>query len=144
MSEGSATNKLELEIADLSRQIEDKRRLLEQEKGLIIEDREAIKAVVAEKLSSLVNNETAELANEPVSNHPVSQPHVTGGDYLDQLDESTIEVVNGLVARLPELGLEKTIAFAGSMDPYHLDVFHDALVTKLYDELVNNGFLKRT
>ena len=74
---------------------------------------------------------------------PVAKTTDDGDDYLDSLDESTAQVVNNLIAKLPEIGLAKTIALARETNPFYLDVLHDALTSRLYDELVAQGYLKK-
>ncbi|OHA61311.1 MAG: hypothetical protein A2556_01420 [Candidatus Vogelbacteria bacterium RIFOXYD2_FULL_44_9] len=134
MTEG---NHLESEIADLSRQIEAKRLQLEQETGVMVEDREAVAEVIKDQLTSTDVETTV-----PVT-VPVAKTTDDGDDYLDSLDESTAQVVNNLIAKLPEIGLAKTIALARETNPFYLDVLHDALTSRLYDELVAQGYLKK-
>ncbi|MFA6416227.1 MAG: hypothetical protein WCW56_01935 [Candidatus Paceibacterota bacterium] len=140
MTEGNVTNNLEGEIADLSRQIEAKRLQLEQEKGVMIEDREAVAEVVKDHLGS----NSFETTVPPVAATTTATPaNTSGDDYLETLDESTAQVINNLIAKLPEIGLAKTIELARETNPFYLDVLHDALVTRLYDELVAQGYLKK-
>ncbi|MEK7091610.1 MAG: hypothetical protein AAB900_01350, partial [Patescibacteria group bacterium] len=63
-------------------------------------------------------------------------------NYLDNVDEETVESVNALLSQIPEQGFRKTAALAGNMSPYFLDIFHDVLTTRLYDELKTRGYLK--
>ncbi|KKR13845.1 MAG: hypothetical protein UT40_C0009G0010 [Candidatus Woesebacteria bacterium GW2011_GWA1_39_21b] len=142
MSETNFNNGLESEIAELSRQIEAKRRLLEQEKGLVIEDREAVSAVVKDRIISATEEAplTSVTSDQDQTKNTNSNP--SSSDYLDNLDETTTETINSLIAKLPVIGLQKTIALATEMNPYYLDVLHDALVNRLYEELVSQGYLK--
>ena len=142
MSETNFNNGLESEIAELSRQIEAKRRLLEQEKGLVIEDREAVSAVVKDRIISATEEAplTSVTSDQDQTKNTNSNP--SSSDYLDNLDETTTETINSLIAKLPVIGLQKTIALATEMNPDYLDVLHDALVNRLYEELVSQGYLK--
>lgn len=133
MTEG---NHLESEIADLSRQIEAKRLQLEQEGGVMIEDRQAVAEVVKDHLMAVETTVPAPTTTAVTSSDD-------SDDYLENLDESTTQVVNGLIAKLPEVGLVKTIALARDTNPFYLDVLHDALTSRLYDELVAQGYLKK-
>lgn len=138
MSKGNLNTNLESEIADLSRQIEAKRLQLEQEKGVMIEDREAVAEVVKDHLISAGIENTVPAITATTTATPDDSD-----DYLETLDESTAQVINGLIAKLPELGLAKTIALAADTNPFYLDVLHDALTSRLYDELVAQGYLEK-
>jgi hypothetical protein len=129
---------LESEIAELSREIEVKRRQLEAERG-IVEERELVSAVVAEKISS----SPAAISTEQVSNTiPSTVAGAKTDDYLAALDDHTVTAVNTLISTIPTEGLNKVITKARQFDPLVLDAFHDALVTKLYAELQTRGLIK--
>src|SRR3989339_2285080 len=104
MSETNFNNGLESEIAELSRQIEAKRRLLEQEKGLVIEDREAVSAVVKDHIISATEEAplTSVTSDQDQTKNTNSNP--SSSDYLDNLDETTTETINSLIAKLPVIG----------------------------------------
>jgi hypothetical protein len=140
MSETLNPEHLASEIADLSKRIEAKRQELEQANGVLIEDKEAVAAVVKDELLAPVSTDEA----TSLSPKPVLDDQATGqaGDYLDNLDEETIETVNALIGQISTQGFIKTAALAKNMSPYYLDIFHDALVTRLYDELKAKGLLK--
>ncbi len=133
MSENFSSNNLETEIAELSKQIEAKRRLLESERGVLVEDREAVATVIKEELFS--GQTTEVMGAKTTSSEPSS-------NYLDNVDEETVESVNALLSQIPEQGFRKTAALAEKMSPYYLDIFHDVLTTRLYDELKTRGYLK--
>ena len=63
------------------------------------------------------------------------------GGYLDEVDTETAEKINELVDKIHQKGLATAIAEAREQSPYILDVFHDALVEKLYDELMTHKLL---
>lgn len=140
MAENFGSSHLETEIAELSKQIEAKRRLLESERGVLVEDREAVAAVVKEELFP---SQAAGAAGMPAAPAPAAKPAgASATDYLDLVDEETAESVNALLGQIPEQGFRKTAALAENMSPYYLDIFHDVLTTRLYDELKNRGYLK--
>lgn len=140
MAENFGQANLETEIAELSKQIEAKRRLLESERGVVVEDKEAVAAVVKEELFP---SQAPGAAGTPAAPAPAAKPAaVASTDYLDLVDEETAESVNALISQIPEQGFRKTAALAESMSPYYLDIFHDVLTTRLYDELKNRGYLK--
>jgi hypothetical protein len=107
----------------------------------LLEDREVVAEVIKDHIVSASESTPITSAGDDTRSSTTSSS--VGGDYLDTLDEETVETINGLVGRLPELGLVKTIELAQSMNPFYLDVYHDALVNKLYEELVAKGFLKK-
>ena len=128
MSEINKEHNLEAEIAELNREIEIKRAELEQEKG-IVEEREAVSEVVASHVYA------SDTSTQAVSPAPSS------ANYLDNLDADTVVLVNNLISDIPKAGIKKTIARARAEHPFVLDAFHDALVTKLYEELKERGLI---
>lgn len=140
MAENFGSSHLETEIAELSKQIEAKRRLLESERGVLVEDREAVAAVVKDELFPSQATGAAGVPAAPASTTPATP---AGTDnYLETVDEETVESVNALLGQIPEQGFRKTAALAENMSPYYLDIFHDVLTTRLYDELKTRGYLK--
>lgn len=134
---------LELEIAQLQQKIEEKKNLLEQQGG-IVEEKELVGSALREMFTG---------ASAPSG---VSQPAVSGGatsvtsdqtvvrdtSYLDNIDNQTAETIGILIQKLPEIGIAKTVAEAELGGPFLVDVLHDALVDRMYDELVQRGFIK--
>ena len=140
MAENTTTGSIEAEIAQLSRQIEEKRRILESRHG-IIEGKELVRHVVAEKIGEAMGQAvTAAAASDPQAATPTpatptSSTSPTTPTYLDTLDDDAVLKINGLIQALFENGIEKTIKTVVEEDPFILDAFHDALVDRLYDEL---------
>ena len=124
---------LESEIALLSEQIDNKRRLLEAEKG-VVSDHEVLKATMTE------NFFTDTELNQGGGGEKVGlniQPNALGksASYLDSLDDESVGQVNALVQMVTDKGIRKTVSYAMTNTPFILDAFHDLLVDKLYDEL---------
>jgi len=150
MAENIVTNDLEAEIAELSRQIENKKRELETENGIVREGlisatgKEVVAETVAEHFYG--NNSSATTSDNDNDNSPVNpspvKPTVVGKDYLDTLPPETVEAVNTYVAMVPKDGIRKTITRVQTEQPFIIDAFHDALVTRLYDELKQRGIVK--
>lgn len=143
-------NNIEAEIADLSQKIAEKRRELEAGKGIVeersldaTEDRELVKSVIGEKISnnvpqassaaSAVASATIKPTTSPLSGVPA------GKSYLDYLDEESRVVVEQLVEAVFTNGLDKTLKGLEMQEPFIIDVFHDVLTDKIYDELKKRG-----
>jgi len=142
MAEPTQRGAVEAEIAQLSRQIEEKRRLLEGQHG-IVEEKELVRHVIAEKIGEAIGqapgsgvpaSDPQAAAPSPAS-VPVASTKSATPTYLDTLDDDTVQKINTLVAAVFEQGLAKTIKTVVEEDPFILDAFHDALVDKLYEEL---------
>lgn len=126
-------NSIELEIAQLSKEIDAKRRELETARGVSFES-DAEKEVVRTSLAEKINAVNLGAATPQVN--VASRPANSGASYLDDLDAETTEKVNHLIQVVFSKGLDAAIKEAKSQDPYVLDAFHDALVDKMYEELV--------
>jgi len=144
MPETSST--LEAEIMELQKRIEEKRNLLEDKTGIIIEERDLAKMVIAEMASSaiqastVVSDDTVQDAGAlPKATTPQKINIKHNVSYLDSLDEDSIALVNGYLDKIPQDGFVKTIQTVASENPFILDAFHDALVDKLYDDLKASG-----
>ncbi|HEY4506424.1 MAG TPA: hypothetical protein VJJ24_03195 [Candidatus Paceibacterota bacterium] len=135
---------IEAEIAELSRQIDEKRRVLEESRGISVEHKEALAEVVREHV---FKDQAPKFTPAPQPNPAVPPP--SGGttasgqkSYLDDLSPESATEVNRLIELVPTKGLMAAIAEAKNSDPFVLDAFHDALVDKLYDELKSRGLIK--
>ncbi len=119
----------------MSQAIEEKRALLDRERGVT---HEGGKELVREVVSSHI------YTKPPTSPIGVTSTAATStsSSYLDELDESQAERVNQLIQSISEVGIKKAIEQAKQSDPFLLDAFHDALVDKLYDELKSRGVVK--
>ncbi len=131
---------LEAEIVELTRQIEEKRRQLETESG-IISDRELVAETIAESFTSTAVGPSTTAEQIGVDLAPVVTPTSTD-TYLDGLDGASVVTLNSLIAMVPDQGVGKAIATAATHGPFILDAFHDVLVDKLYSELQVRGVVK--
>ncbi|HBM46131.1 MAG: hypothetical protein UT05_C0003G0096 [Parcubacteria group bacterium GW2011_GWF2_38_76] len=126
-------NKIEAEIAELTKQIENKRHILESEKGFV-EEKEIIRQAVGEKMS--------ETSPSYVPSTSGTKTNDTVGSYLDSADENTTNVVNSLLEKVFSTSMESAMKDAMLNEPYVIDMFHDALTDKLYEKLKAEGIVK--
>lgn len=144
MTDQTNRGSVEAEIAELSKQIEEKRRSLEAGHG-IIEEKDLVRHVVAERIGEVMGQA---LSITPPAVTPVAPASTTPATkkkkptYLDTLDDDAVAKVNALIASIFETGISKTIKQVVEEDPFILDAFHDALVDKLYEELKNHNLVK--
>jgi hypothetical protein len=135
---------IEGEIAELTRQIEDKRRLLEEKQGVInnVDEKELLREAIVDSFI-LAGDKTSEISQ---SDEPKDQAEKTEsmpiGHYFDYLPEDSIAKVNQLISQVPEVGITGTIKKARQETALVLDAFHDALVDKLYEEMKSRRLLK--
>ena len=140
MPEELGRSVIEAEIADLTREIDARRKMLEAQGGVVVEapsGRELVRTALIEKMSPgapLPQTSTA----STIQTKAVPQAKKTAS-YLDDLDEETIEKVNQLIEYAFAKGIKKALARAYENDPAVADAFHDALVDKLYAELKTRG-----
>ena len=141
-------NNLEQEIADLQKMIETKRDQLEKEGG-IVEEKELVRQSVKEMFldkavpsSAPATDTTQTDATQKPTVVPASDNVQASDSYLDHLDDQTAEIINHLVAEIPQKGITPVINEVAGQEPFVVDAFHDALVDKLYDELKSRGIVK--
>ncbi len=145
-------NKLELEIADLSRQIERKRKELEKEQGVIspeVDDKEVLRQALTEKQRSIeIEEDQNAKEQEPEERDFESQGgfrgmDFTGVSYWDNLDEGVKKEVENLVNLMFRKNLDQVFRAARKVNrPIVIDAFHDVLVEVLYQELKDRGLIK--
>ena len=146
MSEFTPGATLEAEIVALSQKLAEKKRQLEASAGgQILDERELLAEIVAEE--AVAEKELSVPTVTPVTtiNAP-TKPNVSVNkkavDYLDTLDQKTTETVNGYIAIVGTKGLRAALLMVqGEVDPIVIDVFHDVLVTKLYEELKTRNLI---
>lgn len=135
---------IEGEIAELSRQIEDKRRLLEEKQGVVnnVDEKELLREAIADSFS-LAGDKTFEAPQPDEPKDQVEKTELTPtGHYFDYLPEDSIAKVNQLISQVPKIGILGVIKKAHQETALVLDAFHDALVDKLYEEMKSRGLLK--
>lgn len=140
MPENISPNNLEVEIQELEKKIEAKRRLLEADNG-VVEEKNLVREAVGEMVQETfgLTNTAAAFSPTPISPAAATQ---VGASYLDTLDDETTANLNTLIADLPQKGIKKTIQAAQNFDAYTLDAFHDLLIDRLYNELKARGLIK--
>lgn len=132
---------LENEIAELNKEIEAKRALLEAKHG-ITSERGVLHEVVAEKIDQPSADAAAlrqELQTSMVGGGQTAQSQKSG--YLNSLSDDQAGTINQLISLIPSKGIKYAVAEAKKLDPFLLDAFHDALVDKLYNELASRGLV---
>ena len=143
MAENLMGGNLESEIAELSRQIEEKKRALESQSGIIRENKELLAESVAENFYPQAGRDETPIfsaQNSPSTSSGAAA--VPPADYLDTLPPEKVETLNTYIAMIPQAGIRTTIKRVITEVPFIIDAFHDALVTRLYDELKDRGIIK--
>lgn len=130
----SPLNHAESEIAELEKQLAQKRAMLGKEKGESLE-----KIVGAEK--SPANSSPAPSQVQPVAAPAAIIPPKTAADEYKGLEK------NQQLKNLVDLAFQKGINYAADVakemdNAYLMDEFHDTLVDKLHKELVEKGKLE--
>ena len=129
MQELQEKSVIEAEIAELSRAIEEKKARLESA-GENYEKRDLVRESLREKILDVA-----------VPAVPVTVVAANSGDYVDNLDDASREKVTSFIERTFLQGISKTLGAIVHEEPYIIDAYHDALVDKLYDELVNRKII---
>lgn len=119
---------LEADIERLSKEIAEKRNLLEHKN---LSDRELIKQALHPLIKPTTND------RRPTTDN--NQRPITKNQILpDYLKDSPLEIklqVEKLIDAFFHQGIEKTIKEAQKNNGFVLDAFHDALTDKLHEEL---------
>lgn len=135
-------NNLEVEIAHLAQQLEEKKKLLAG-KQEVKEDHEILREYVSKEVyGPQTSVATDDDTQTPVVPKPVSIKPKKVKDYLDTLDRESAVRVNNLISLVGEKGFKAAITEAKMEEPFILDAFHDALVGKLYHELKDRGLVE--
>ncbi|MBI3632109.1 MAG: hypothetical protein HY225_01540 [Candidatus Vogelbacteria bacterium] len=147
MSEDISKSNIEAEIAELSQKIAEKRKILESG-AHIVEERDLVKAAVAEKLSNVVpqaqatqSTKATVTTNNTQQITPIVVKNDSGKSYLDFLDPESRQKVERLVEDVFTKGMEKTFKELEFEEPFVIDAFHDVLTDKLRMELKKRGLL---
>jgi hypothetical protein len=135
---------VEAEIAQLSKEIAEKRKILETQKGVFEEaggDKELVRVAMAEKIFPTQPAVTQTTQSAVTPTPPPKRP-AQDASYLDSLDQETVQSVNMLVDKAFSGGIEAAVSKAKGMSPFVLDAFHDALTDKLYEEMKSRKLVK--
>ncbi|HRZ30115.1 MAG TPA: hypothetical protein P5274_00365 [Candidatus Paceibacterota bacterium] len=133
-------NNLEIEIAQLQQEIETRKNLLEQQGGIIEE-----KELVSNALNEMFTGSGGVVASQTSRSQAQTQAGKTSDpdvSYLSNVDEETVRDVNALIQKLPTLGIAGIVKEAELGGAYLVDVLHDVLVDKMYEELTQRGLIK--
>ncbi len=126
MPEQFSSESVPAELLELSKAIELRRNSIETEHG-VSEEKELVHRVLTEEIFDPAPSHTS---NTSLAVH-----------YLDTLDDDLLAELNAYIARIPELGVKKTVALVRNERPFLIDAFHDALTDKLYGELKQHGLI---
>jgi hypothetical protein len=147
MPESEAPNSLEQEIAQIERDLESKRAVLEQQKkeGTIPEvphEKETLREIVGEKMAPL-QAPVSPPADVPPPQQPTTlpPPQVEPPSYLsEELKTKVQELINIAFSKTIDDAIKQARA---TNNAALIDAFHDALVDELYNYLVERGKLKK-
>lgn len=115
-------NALETDIEKLSKEINEKKNLLEYKK---ITERELIKQTIQPMIKS----------GQPAQSVPPKNQSLILPDYAANSSNEIKLQIEELVDSLLRQGIEKVVKRAQRASPFVLDAFHDALTDKLHEEL---------
>ena len=139
-------NRLEKEVAELSRQIESKRRALAQERGIIEEEvsgKEAFKQVLLNDdlvIEEDEQNTSAEYSSVLDDFKSIDFETVS---YWENLDQEIQLEVKTLIDLIFEKGLAYSLKAAKKNNiPIIIDTYHDILIKTLYNQLKSKGLVK--
>lgn len=135
-------NVIEAEIAELAKKIGEKRKILEEQKG-IIEEKDLVRSAVAEGISKSPLQQTSSSSQTSRKTTATASSAKTADvSYLDMLDEESGAEVNRLIDVAFTKGIAAAFSEVSKDEPYIMDAFHDVLVDRLYEELKIRGIVK--
>lgn len=134
ISLGRETAPFEKDIQDLSKEARE-----HQEKNRIEKLQESH---VKELLRSRIGQSQASQPQKSQTDRKVLQESDSLPDYLMSESDDVKNRVEGLINLAFLKGIEVSAKEAARSGPFILDAFHDALTSKLYEELKNRGLLK--
>ncbi|MEK7162911.1 MAG: hypothetical protein AAB696_01340 [Patescibacteria group bacterium] len=127
MDQNFEHNILEADIERLSKEIAEKRNLLEHKN---LSDRELVKKSLEPMIRQAPINQQSAISNQQSTAGSQVLPN-----YLKDLPAETKLQVEQLIDLTFHQGIGKVIKRALRASPFILDAFHDALTDKLHDEL---------
>lgn len=127
-------NALEADILKLSKEIADKKQLLEHQD---LSERDIIKKILHPIVKQVpVRNQQSDVSSKISDVDNKNLP-----DYLKDSPADIKLQVEKLIDLAMYYGVEKAAKTAGKFNAFIVDAFHDAITDKLYDELKNRGIL---
>lgn len=129
-------NALERDVARLSQEVRELRSKLGAEKA----DESAVREVLRPKIYSEAPSPSAPSASQPAGDQTPLSPVLP--DYLQKESPELKMKVEELVSLTLQQGIEKTVERARQYGPFLLDAYHDALTSKMHQELKNRGLLQ--
>lgn len=129
---GREHSALEQEIQELSREIRDK--------GNVEQAREIIKSRVAEKMYGSMPPTSQGVAAQPQKPKPKSSGPLP--NYAQDLPAEVKLNVEGLLDLAWHKGINAAVKKVKKSDALTMDLFHDAITEKLYNEFKVRGLLK--
>lgn len=136
-------NVIEQEIAELAKRIQEKRKILEEQNG-IIEEKDLVRSAVAEGISKSPLSQTSSSSQtaQKAATTTASSGQKADASYLDTLDEESGAEVNRLIDVAFTKGIATAFSEVSKDEPYIMDAFHDVLVDRLYEDLKKKGIVK--
>lgn len=147
MAEGGHNPQLENEIAQIERQLAEKREALQRQQqtestsGQLLHEKETLHEVVGEMIRPI---EHTPQGLPPAAPPPAAGAPVPLGGQATPLPPQVQQQVQALVNMAFDTSIDSAIKAAKETNnPALIDAFHDILVDELYDHLVERGKLKR-
>lgn len=127
--EESLKQNLDTELIEVGQLIERRRNILEQENKIFDE-----RATISDIVASQIKDDSNDLSDDnQINNH---------NSYINDLDPEKMQSVQSKIDTIFDKGLKKGITEAkNDLSALELDVFHDILVGRLYDELKKRGLI---
>ncbi|MDP3999301.1 MAG: hypothetical protein Q8P76_01745 [bacterium] len=129
-------NALEQDVARLSQEVKELRSKLGAERA----DESAVREVLRPKIYSQAPSVSAPSVSQPAGDQSVPSPMLP--DYLQKESPELKMKVEELISLTLSQGIEKTVEEARRYGPFLLDAYHDALTSKMHQELKNRGLLQ--
>ncbi len=126
-------NALEADILKLSKEIADKRQLLEHRD---LSERDIIKKIIQPIIKNQITDQQQTASGQQSVIQSQSLP-----DYLKDSPADIRLQVEKLIDLAMHYGVKKAARAANQSSAFIVDAFHDAITDKLYDELKNRKIL---
>lgn len=127
-------NALEADIQKLSKELAEKKQLLEHRD---LSERDIIKKILYPIIKQMPA--TSQQSDVSIQMSDISSQNLP--DYLKDSPDDIKLQVEKLIDLAINYGVEKAARTAGQLNAFIVDAFHDAITDKLYDELKNRKIL---